>query len=291
MTRRAMNRSHPMSPWNVDLLPSEPPRPVPPRARYPAGLPMIRTWLAPALILLLLSGCGAEAVPGHTAEVRDSAGIIITENRGSLSREGGGWRAAMEPSLVLGSLAGAEENQLYRVRGALRLEDGRIAVANDGSQEIRIYGPSGDLQNRYGGDGEGPGEFRSVMLAGCLGDSLVVLDRRLRKVSLIHVAAYPLSAWLFQTGSILIRDLPGLDSGAFEEGFHRTPIPFRSADMSGAVQTDFGGLPGAEEVTITRQTEQGLATLMSSLPFGRSPQIAVSPASTVSVSGRSRAGP
>lgn len=289
-TRTAMTRCQPMFSWKASLFPDEPTPSVFPQLRSPGGFRWGRHRLALALMTISLSGCGAEAAPGPTAEVRDSAGILLTENRGALPEGGGGWSVASEPSLVLGSLAGAEENQLYRVRGALKLNDGRIVVANGGSQGIRIYDPGGHLQNRYGGDGEGPGEFRSVMLVGCLGDSLVVLDRRLRKVTLIHpdegflrafnladgVAAYPLGAWLFQTGSILIRDLPLVDSGAFDDGFHRTPVPFRSADMTGALETDFGGFPGAEQVTTTRQTEHGLATLMNSLPFGRSPQIAVS---------------
>jgi hypothetical protein len=139
-----------------------------------------------------------------------------------------------------------------------------------------------------GSEGQGPGEFAAVLLAGRSGDSLVVLDRRLRRVSLVHpddgfvrsfaldesVAAYPLGAWLFQSGSVLIRDLP-LESDVLEDGFHRNPVPLKSCDMSGALHTDFGTVPGADQVAVTGETSAGLVTALYPIPFGRSPQIAV----------------
>ncbi|MFC1660944.1 hypothetical protein ACFL3S_05750, partial [Gemmatimonadota bacterium] len=240
-------------------------------------------------LFFLVVGCGVETSPRPSAEVRDSAGVTIVENRGSVVPGGGEWDLSTEPSLVIGSFEGPEEAQLYRVRGGLRLPDGRFVVANEGTWELRIFGSDGSHLGSMGGEGEGPGEFNSVRLLGLLGDSLLVLDRRLRRVSLIHpdegfvrsfplaegVAAYPMDGWLFNTGSILIQDLPLSESGAHEEGFNRTPVPYKSSDLSGALLTDFGKLPGAEMVNVTRQTEHGLATLLSSVPFGKAPEVAV----------------
>jgi hypothetical protein len=192
--------------------------------------------------------------------------------------------------VVIGSLDGPEGDQLYRVRGASRLPDGRIVAASDGTRDLRVFASDGSHLASIGGEGEGPGEFSSIRLLGLRGDSLVLLDRRLRRVSLIHpdggfvrsfplpdgVAAYPMDGWLFDTGSVLIQDLPLTESGAHEEGFNRTPVPYASCDLSGVFLTDFGRLPGAERVNITRETEHGIATLLSSIPFGRDPPVAVS---------------
>jgi hypothetical protein len=244
--------------------------------------------LVPAFAFIL-AGCGTEAVSAPTVTVRDSAGITIVENPVATLPGGGGWSVAPEPSLTIGSFDGPEESQLYRVRGAMRLSDGRIAVGNEGSQEIRYFLPDGSFSHSLGGEGEGPGEFNSVQLAGRWGDSLVVIDRRQRRISLLHpeegfvrsfspvedVAVYPMEGWFFGSGSILLRDLPGMESGAFEEGFNRSPIPFGSCDMEGALRADFGELPGAERMTVTRQTEHGLATMLSSIPFGKAPEVAV----------------
>jgi hypothetical protein len=240
-------------------------------------------------LLFLTGGCGVEASSAPTATVRDSAGVTIVENPGAEVPGGGGWTLAAQPRLAIGSLDGPEESQLFQVRGALRLPDGRIAIANEGSHEIRYYQTDGSHSHSLGGEGEGPGEFNAVNLLGRLGDSLVVLDRRQRRVSIIHpdqgfvrsftpvegTVAYPIAGWLFQTGSILFEDIPGMESGAFQEGFHRSPVPYASSDMEGALHTDFGELPGAEMKTITRQTDHGVATMMSTVPFGKSPQVAV----------------
>ena len=181
---------------------------------------------------------------------------------------GGGWELAASPTLVIGAFDGPEAEQLFRVRDALRFPDGRIAVANEGSHEIRIFGPDGAHRVSLGGEGEGPGEFSSLTALGLLGDSLAILDRRLRRVSLVHpqegfvragtveesVAAYPIQGWFFDTGSFLLEGIPGLTSGQIEQGFQRIPSPFRSCDLEGALLTDFGELPGPEQVTTTRRT-------------------------------------
>ena len=243
-----------------------------------------------ATLLVLAAGCGIDNAPPPSAEVRDSAGITLVENRGEIPSRGGGWSLSSEPTVAIGSLDGPEGEQLYRVRGALRLPDGRIVAANDGTKDLRVFASDGSHVASIGREGEGPGEFSSIRLLGLLGDALVLLDRRLRRVSLIHpdegfvrsfplpdgVAPYPMDGWLFDTGSVLIQDLPLTEEGAHEEGFNRTPVAYASCDLSGAVLTDFGRLPGAERVNITRETEHGLATLLSSVPFGRDPRVAVS---------------
>lgn len=241
------------------------------------------------VLSFLATGCGGEVTSVPTFEIRDSSGVTIVENRGAVEAGTGGWGLSQDPLIEIGSFGGSEESQLFRVRGARRLPDGRVAVANDGTLELRFFGSDGSHLFNVGGEGEGPGEFSSIRLLGLLGDSLVVLDRRLKRVSILHpdqgfvrsfpledgVAAYAMNGWIFDGGTVLIEDLPLSDSGAFEEGFNRTPVPYRSSDMSGKLSTDFGSLPGPEMVTLTRQTEHGLATMMNSVPFGKSPTLTV----------------
>jgi hypothetical protein len=51
---------------------------------------------------------------------------------------------------------------LFRVRGAVLLRDGSIAVANNGTHEARVYGLDGKLLRRIGREGDGPGELSSL---------------------------------------------------------------------------------------------------------------------------------
>ena len=52
-----------------------------------------------------------------------------------------------EPVIDIGR-GNTEEDQLYRVGGAVRLTDGRIAIANTGTGEIRFYSSDGALLRR-----------------------------------------------------------------------------------------------------------------------------------------------
>jgi hypothetical protein len=58
------------------------------------------------------------------------------------------------------------------------MSDGRIAVLNAGSAEIRFFSSEGRFLEAVGGEGEGPGEFQyPLAFSRGLGDTLVVLDR------------------------------------------------------------------------------------------------------------------
>lgn len=59
----------------------------------------------------------------------------------------------------LGASAGTP---LHVVRAARFLEDGRLAVANEGGKSVMLFGTDGDLSRQLGGPGEGPGEFGLV---------------------------------------------------------------------------------------------------------------------------------
>src|SRR5688572_2268538 len=96
---------------------------------------------------------------------RDSASVTIVENAAPIWTDSADvWRVQAEPAVTIGVVEGAPEYQLFRVRHALRLEDGAIVVADGGSREIRFYDSAGRHIRSIGGDGEGPGEFRVISL-------------------------------------------------------------------------------------------------------------------------------
>ena len=148
-----------------------------------------RTTLAGCAAALLLATAGCEVEAGVAPEamvVRDSAGIEIIENRDHGWAVGEGWRLAEAPELDIGVLEGDSMYQLFRVSGATRTSDGRVAVALAGSSEIRFYGPDGQFRRAVGREGEGPGEFRQLSgIWPFRGDSLVVWDEALRRVTIL----------------------------------------------------------------------------------------------------------
>ena len=109
--------------------------------------------------------------------VRDSAGVPVVES--VLDAATPTCAVAPEPTLTIGVADGPPEYQLHRTFGAARLSDGRIAIVNQGSEELRFYDAEGRFLRASGGEGVGPGEFRDAFTLAVLpGDTLWVGELR-----------------------------------------------------------------------------------------------------------------
>lgn len=65
------------------------------------------------------------------------------------------------PTLVIGD-KGGPNYEFLRIRGAARLDDGRIVVVDAGSLTLRFFDASGRYLKSAGGKGGGPGEFEQL---------------------------------------------------------------------------------------------------------------------------------
>ena len=150
-----------------------------------------------AIVALALAACGDQRLTvALRSEVRDSAGVRIVENARPPDGSRLGWLVDSVPLVSIGTLEGDEAYLLHQVRGALTLPDGRIVVANRGSHELRVFDASGVHLGTWGGQGEGPGEFNSlVQVSNWPGDSLIAWysqsDRRGRGGTVACVPGAP----------------------------------------------------------------------------------------------------
>jgi hypothetical protein len=129
--------------------------------------------------LALAAACGGGSEAGAGPVTRDSAGIAIVENTASAWASGQEWTVGDSVLLDIGG-------DIDSVSGPVRLDDGRLAIANAGTHQVRIYDPAGGLTHSSGRVGSGPGEYQ--MLAGIWrgpGDSLLVSDFMARRVSVL----------------------------------------------------------------------------------------------------------
>ena len=134
-----------------------------------------------AFIVLGAPGCQQEReTPSvQQTEVRDSAGIRIIENPRPAEGSRLGWRIGPEPTVSIGERDGDEAHMLYFPSSFFRFPDGRIVVANRGTEEVRVYDGSGTHLTTFGGEGDGPSEFLSLMdVAPWPGDSILAWDSR-----------------------------------------------------------------------------------------------------------------
>ncbi len=131
-----------------------------------------------ALFLISAAACAGDGQQSDTPStvVRDSAGIEIVESARPVWSNSDGWRVESAPVLDLPASGSGPNHEFFRVRGMRRLSDGSLAVANGGSNEVRIYSVDGSHTASLGGEGDGPGEFRAIVGFDNAGDSLIVLD-------------------------------------------------------------------------------------------------------------------
>ncbi len=192
--------------------------------------PMI-SCLPPLAVLLLVS----LAVDGIAAQaVRyDSAGVEVVTSSSPIWADGQGWRISAEPSIRIGTLDGSEPYLLHSVRAVERLDDGRILVANGGTGEVRLYDRTGTFVRSFGGEGDGPGEFRELSGLEVLGDTLTVYDRRNGRLTTFELdGGLGGSVRLADTGDATYRVTDYHLAGAVDDGtFVFVPYAFDAPAM------------------------------------------------------------
>lgn len=135
--------------------------------------------------VLFCVGCGdASQSKGTTVGLWDSAGVRLVEAPQSLLQDLPQWTLTVESDW--GGVDAIPAHEFYRVEDVNRLKDGTVAVVNRGTGEVRFFAEDGALQGMVGGMGDGPHEFRGpIGVEEIRGDSLVVVDRVLRRITII----------------------------------------------------------------------------------------------------------
>ena len=92
--------------------------------------------------------------------------VLVSASCGDGGAPGSGdvlasWPVSDEPIVSIGGADEREGYLLHRVVGATRLGDGRIVIANGSTLQLRYYDPEGNHLFDAGGEGDGPGEFRT----------------------------------------------------------------------------------------------------------------------------------
>ncbi len=234
----------------------------------------------PALLLL---ACGRAAAP--TVAVRDSAGVEIVESTPPDAGPGR-WIIDSIPAFDIGASQDDPHQQLVRPADPVRLPDGRIAVGDNGSYEIRFFDATGRWVRSLGRQGSGPGEFtdlRNVWLGP--GDTLFAYQGRTGQVSvldpegrfvrtfrpdfggenrfLIVLGPFASGHWLVNGTAFTMPTVSGR---------HRSELTLYRFSAEGRKVDSLTTLPAAE--SLVEVVEQGYSIRL--LPYARSAVVVVS---------------
>jgi hypothetical protein len=171
------------------------------------------------------------------------------------------WRVSDEPVLKIGVVDGSPQYQLHQVQDVRRLEDGRIVVANGGTQEIRFFDSEGRYLSTSGSAGDGPGEFRSLASVDVLpGDSLLAFDAGNGRATVLGPAGmytrfwivenpsrgvFPAKALALSDGTVLVAYFRGRMPGD-PPGVFRQSAPVVRYSSEGEILNSLAELPGGE---------------------------------------------
>lgn len=163
------------------------------------------------LLFALVAACGRETpdraasgTPGTT--VRDSAGVRIVENTGASAT---GWRVKAQPLFTVG-WAPDGPHFTWPQSGRI-LPDGGALVGEFGEATIYRIGPDGTVMKTWGRKGEGPGEYQALDAILFRGDSILVSDGRLRRVTTLSAdgevhSTRPLAGSFLHQASAILED-------------------------------------------------------------------------------------
>ncbi|HEX6369189.1 MAG TPA: hypothetical protein VF006_09670 [Longimicrobium sp.] len=189
------------------------------------------------------------------------------------------WSVEPRPIIEIG--AGEGEDALFRVTSATRLPDGRIAVANAGTQQVKLFGANGAHLASLGRRGSGPGEFQVPMWVGSHADSILVWDAALERLTVFDDAgrlarttpfpalggSFPSVIGTFADGSLLLASGTDHDAAARQEGAWRERMRLVRVSPAGRVIDTLATVPSQERYSY--RSSDGMGLVVEDLPFGR----------------------
>ena len=192
--------------------------------------PRLAVSISLLLAVGLTSGTGCEAPRGRRAAVIDELPVLTATE-----------------ALRIGSVEDPDLG-FSRVTGVDVDRDGNLFVGESLAGEIRVFDPDGNLLNRIGRRGEGPGEFNMPLQWGVLGDTVWVVDFQLQRTTLFDRGGTLLStgAW---AGVPVLYGTSG-SAGAVGPVLMRADGLFMSEVMS--FSSSIGGTPSPDSVRVPK---------------------------------------
>jgi hypothetical protein len=234
-----------------------------------------------------LTRLGLIAPSGRTFAVL-AAVVVSACGRGDAAEKPAGVRWVVDPHPVVEIGRGEGEDALFRVTAATRLPDGRIAVANAGTQQVKLFGADGRHLASLGRRGAGPGEVQFPLWVGTDADSILVWDAALERLTVFDPGGaiarstqfpavggtFPSAIGIFPDGSLLLASGADPAAAAKQEGTAwRGDTHLVRIAPGGQILDTLATVPSQERYSY--RSRDGMGQTVEDLPFGRRTVMAV----------------
>ncbi len=175
----------------------------------------MRNLFASSALAISACACGGTG-NSPPVELKDSAGIQITQTNRPLREDSNGWGIS-GPTLVIRTDPSNRAQVIHWMRGVVRLSDGRLVALSESSKELLFFDEHGRWLWSASGEGQGPGELMKPYTLMLLpGDTIIVGERALSRVS-----------WFSHQGEFIRSIVPDLQAviSAAPKGFRLTGNP------------------------------------------------------------------
>jgi hypothetical protein len=189
-----------------------------------------------------------------------------------------------EPVVRIGGADSDSSQILFGASSAARRSTAEIVIANTGTNQIRVYNRTGQLEQTIGGKGGGPGEFQFLQRIGVIrGDTVVAYDIGNGRVTWFTPAGKVARTVQVQPlgNGVLPRAVGFTDNGrmlahtdfarVFTAGEHRDTLAFVLYDVKGTAKDTLGRYAGPEEFHLVG----GEFAVRRDISFGRNAFAAV----------------
>ncbi|MDE2803660.1 MAG: hypothetical protein OXN18_00790 [Gemmatimonadota bacterium] len=241
------------------------------------------TDIPPSVAVLLLCAlpslaAGQDPSPPLVVQ-RDSAGAEIVDATRPLWGDSSPWSVDPEPLVDLTLAGSGTPHEFFRVRSVKRRPDGSLVVGDGGSREVRLFSATGEFLGSFGGQGDGPGEFRSLQAIDNAGDTLLALGRGrvtvaapdLTVVRTFSLAPFTNNLHYLSGGAILTESYSPGPQGNVPNEVNRHAEPLILFDLEGVRIDSIGETRGTESYAYARD---GMVAGAPPL-FGKTSHIAV----------------
>lgn len=150
-------------------------------------------WPLPVLAVLgVVMACGGSEPPPAPVITRSASGHEIVHNITATAwQDTSGWK--LVPEFVIAP-TGDTLTELVDPYTLAVDSRGNIYINERRDAHIKVFGPDGQFLRRIGKAGEGPGEFRGLVMA-MRGDTIIAHDPRLGRTSLLDLDGRLLTTW------------------------------------------------------------------------------------------------